>query len=95
MVERIHAPVLAMEDLFPVMGEAGAETARSREEINKEWEAREPAKKTKRKWGTITPTIPPLSLFKAGQAEPLRSSCHVGRKHAAPTADDPANKQLP
>ena len=95
MVERIHAPILAMEDLFPVVGEAGAEAARSREEINREWEAQEPAKKTKRERGTITPTLPPLSLFKAGQAEPLRSARHVGREQAAPAADDPVDQQLP
>ena len=64
MVERIHAPVLAMEDLFPVMGGADAKTARTREEIGKKGGAQEPAKKTKRKWGTVTPAVPPpLSLF--------------------------------
>ena len=94
-MSRIHAPVLAVDDLFPVVGEAGAGTARLREEINREWEAQGLAKKTKRERGTITLTLPPLFLFKAGQAEPLRSTRHVGREQAAPAVGDPASQRLP
>ena len=56
-----------MEDLFPVVGEAGAETARSREEINREWEAQGLAKKTKRERGRITCPFPLFSLLKRGR----------------------------
>ena len=51
MMERIHAPVLAMDDLLPVVGEAGAGTTRLGEEIGKERETRELAKKMKREKG--------------------------------------------
>ena len=95
MMERIHAPVLAMDDLLPVVGEAGAGTTRLGEEIGRERETRGLAKKMKRERGTITLIFPPLFPFKAGQAEPLRSARHVGREQAALTADDPASQRLP
>ena len=95
MVERIHAPVLAMDDLLPVVGEAGAEMTRSGEEIGRERETRRLAKKMKREKGNDNSDLSPLFPLKAGQAEPLRSTCHVGREQAAPTADDPTSQRLP
>ena len=62
MVERIHAPVLAMDDLLPVVGEAGAETTRLGEEIGRERETRGLAKKMKREKGNdnsdLSPSFP-------------------------------------
>ena len=43
-VEPIHAPELAMEDVFPVEGEANARTARTRERIDKHRGAQEVAR---------------------------------------------------
>ena len=63
MVERIHAPVLAMDDLLPVVGEAGAETANLGEEIGRERETRELAKKMKREKGSDTSDFSPSFPF--------------------------------
>ena len=94
--EPIHAPELAMEDLFPVGEEAKTRTARTRERIEEHRGARRAAKKAKREWGTVTPAIPPFFLFKSKrQRDRLRSSRHVERGRATLPADDPARKRLP
>ena len=94
--EPIHAPELAMDDLFPVGEEAKTRTARMRERIEEHRGARRAAKKAKREWGTVTPAVPPSFLFESKrQWNRLRSSCHVERGCATLPANDPACKRLP
>ena len=59
-VELIHAPELAMEDLFPVEGEANARTARTRERIDKHRGAQEVAREDESGMGNGNPGRSPL-----------------------------------
>ena len=82
--EPIHAPELAMEDLFPVEGEANARTARTRERIDNRRGAREVAGKTKQECGTVTPTVPPSFPFKSkagGTVSTHRATWSTGMPH--------------
>ena len=96
-LEPIQAPVLAMDDLFPV-GEMTTmtKTKREREEFGDHRRTRRMAKERMREWGTVTPAVPVFPLLKQWTAEPPPHITPRGALIVATfSAKDPAGKRLP